>query len=407
MPTFLVVGKRSLGLARRIIERGDNYILLQQADLPLKDEGASEIMNVDLFDLEALKKLASSLKGRVDAVLSVFEEFVEASAILAESLGLPGNRPEVARQSTDKVLMRQKLSATAVCVNPAFTEVKDRSQLEEFATSHEFPLVLKPASLIKSLLVTKSNDLSELEQNYTAISRAIEPIYSQYAPGKAPKIILEEFLQGTQHSVAAFADRRGEVKSANEIADIVTAAEAGFEDTFLYSRSLPSRLSRPAQVKVIETATSAMKSLGLRSCPAHVEIMLTPKGPMVIEIAARIGGYRQRMYQLASGIDLSSAVLDTALGAKIDLESRKNEACAVVELFPKKIGAFQIIRGENRLRRLESLHYFSVKNQPGDKVGKSSAGFKAVAVIILHNPQPDRLKRDLEYINKNVEVVTV
>ncbi|HVX58606.1 MAG TPA: ATP-grasp domain-containing protein, partial [Candidatus Saccharimonadales bacterium] len=380
------------------------YILLQDRDDAREDTRATEIIKADLRDPISLEEVARKYGGQIDGVVSIFEEFVEPAAILTGHLNLPGSSVEAARAATDKQLMRQKFADAPEKISPEWAEVKSLDDLLAFASSHGFPLIMKPANLVKSLLVSKSNSLEELKKNYENTTRTIDDVYKRYARGRQPKIIVEEFLDGTQHSVAAFATNSGEVVVADGIADIVTASEKGFEDSFLYSRGLPSRLPADVQKNVRHVAELGVKSLGLRSCPAHVEIMLTKDGPMIIEIGARIGGYRQRMYQLASGIDLSSAVLDLALGKQIELNVRKNEACEAIELFPEKPGRLREIVNLDRLKALPSLAYLSVKHDAGELVGKASGGFKATAVVILHSADRSQLQVDAHFIENEVSV---
>lgn len=133
---------------------------------------------------------------------------------------------------------------------------------------------------------------------------------------------------------------------------------------------------------------------------------MTKGGPMIVEIGARNGGYRERMHLVANGIDITNNALRVALGEQPNIEATKNQACAVLELFPKTPGTFDGLKDEASLRQLPSLLYLSVKAKPGEYIGKAGDGFKMAAVVILTNPDTEQFNKDLSIINGTDWVVT-
>ena len=133
---------------------------------------------------------------------------------------------------------------------------------------------------------------------------------------------------------------------------------------------------------------------------------MTKDGPRIVEIGARSGGYRQKMHLYAHGINMYQNHLALLHQQPLCLEPLRDEPCAVLELFPKKPGGFKKLQYIEELEELKSLRYLSIRAQPGDYVGKSGDGFKAVAVLMLHNQNANTLYADLEYVKKHVHVVT-
>ena len=164
--------------------------------------------------------------------------------------------------------------------------------------------------------------------------------------------------------------------------------------------------SSDAKMSAIELI-DACKALGMKSSEAHIEIIMTKKGPRIVEIGARSGGYRERMYRLAYGIDITGNTLALALDEALDIKPRKREPVAVLELFPKIAGKFVGIKNEKALKGLASLKYLSIKASPGDYIGKSSEGYKMTAVIVLHNKDLAQFKRDLDYVDNEVRIETI
>jgi biotin carboxylase len=291
-------------------------------------------------------------------------------------------------------------------ISPDFCIVKSLEDLHAFASSHSFPLILKPANLAKSLLVTKCHNIEELISNYGAALEIIEKVYEKYAPNNERILVLEEFMEGSIHSVDAFIDSEGNTSVLDSIVDYETGYDIGYNDNFHYSRIVPSRLSSTDQKALKNVAIEGAKALGMKSSAAHIEIIMTRDGPKIVEIGARNGGYRQRMHQLSDGVDLYRNLLAvTTNSGKINIVPAKHEYCAVLELFPRKTGIFAGIKSLKELESLPSLNYLKVKYSPGDTAGLSSEGYKAGLIIALHSSDENTFQKDLEFIKSKVSIL--
>jgi biotin carboxylase len=302
--------------------------------------------------------------------------------------------------------MRSLFATAPEKISPDFSIVRNEDDLRNFAASHSFPLILKPANLAKSLLVTKNNSLDELIASYNKSCDLLESIYKKYAPNRTPTLIIEEFLEGSVHSVDAFIDADGIPHVLEQVVDYQTGYDIGYDDNFHYSRLMPSKLSADDQATLRHCADVGARALGMKSSPAHIEVIVTNNGPRIVEIGARNGGYRERMHDLANDLDLIELSVKVALGQPIHVTATKENPVAVLELFPKTPGEFVELSNEVTLRSLPSLRYLSVKPKAGSFVGKSSDGHKACAVIILHNSDSEQFQHDLDYINASVAVMT-
>lgn len=407
MSHFLIVGQKFSSLTDYIQSHGHTYTLIQdekKTKFPTKKFKNRIVTGFD--DPDAFLAAVDQMKQPVDAVLSVYENYVVAAARIADRLGLPGMPIAAAEACTDKYLMRSLFAQAPEQISPAYATVTSEADVVAFADTYGFPLILKPANLAKSLLVTKSNDLDELLHNYRQSSELLHGTYKKYASSRTPKLLIEEFLEGSVHSVDAFVDGTGTPRVLDHIVDYQTGYDIGYDDNFHYSRTIPSSLSATDQAALRHCAEVGIKALGMKNSPAHVEIIMTAKGPRIVEIGARNGGYRERMHKLANGIDITGAMLQTALGQKPVIAATKDGSCAVLELFPKTPGAFNGISEQEALERLPSLEYFSIKAAQGAYIGKSADGYKATAIVILANDDPAQFTRDKEFLDANCHVVT-
>lgn len=409
MAHVLIVGKSFSGLKKFLIDNGHTYTLLQdRLATKFPDKKFKRRVVCSFQDRGSYLTAARRIHDcePVEATVVTYEGYVVPNAHIAAELGLPGISEEAAVACTDKEVMRTKFALSLEKVSPDFQVVESRESLIEFASSHDFPLILKPANLAKSLLVTKNNSLDELLANYDNACILAEETYRSYAPNSTPKFIVEEFLEGSIHSVDAFVDATGTPHILNQVVDYITGYDIGFDDNFHYARLLPSRLSTDDISHIRHTAEIGCRLLGMTSSPAHIEIILTRQGPRIVEIGARNGGYRERMHKLANDIDITANALALALNQPLDLTAKENNSVGVFELFPQNPGIFTGINREQALKNLPSLNYLSIKARPGQFVGKAGDGYKMAAVVILASHDSRQFADDCSTLKEQHQVTT-
>lgn len=407
MSHILIVGQKHSSLTEYIETHGHTYTHLQDVlKTRFPDKKFKHRVVADFSSKESLQATVDTITTPIDAVLTTYENYILPAAQIAHHLDLPGLPISAAEACTDKYLMRSLFDKATEKISPQFATVGTEQDVRQFAADHSFPLILKPANLAKSLLVTKSLSLDELIKNYRHSVELLQTTYRKYAPNRTPKLIIEEFLEGSIHSVDAFVDGDGTPHVLNEVVDYQTGFDIGYDDNFHYSRLLPSRLSTDDQAALRHCATVAIRALGIKNSPAHVEVIMTKDGPRIVEIGARNGGYRERMHGLANGIDITGAALTLALGGKPNIAAVRNDPCAVLELFPKNPGIFTGIKNLEKLKALPSLTYLSVKATPDTFIGKAADGYKMAAVVMLHNKDHDQFQHDLDFIAESVAVET-
>ena len=409
MTHILIVGKSFSGLKNYLHEHNYAYTVLQDARATkFPDKRFKNRVVADFSDHQRLFQTVDSIhqKTPIDGILATYENYILDASLIAKHLGLPSITPESAQACTDKEHMRELFAAAPIKISPDFTVATSEDDVSKFAKTHTFPLIIKPANLSKSLLVTKSADLDELLQNYRKTIQQVDAVYKKYAPGQTPKLLIEEFMEGSIFSVDAFVDADGEPHVLENVVDYQTGYDIGYDDNFHYSRILPSRLPADKIEAIRQTAAAGCKALGMTSSPAHIEIIYTSDGPRIVEIGARNGGYRERMHMLANGIDITKNAIALSLNQPLDITPKKNDYVGVFELFPKTPGIFHKIENEATLRLLPSLHYLSIKAKPGQFVGKAGDGYKMCAVVILADSSRNTFEADMKTLNTSIYIDT-
>jgi biotin carboxylase len=361
---------------------------------------------LDFSSKQATFTALSTISIKPAFIVSTYENAILQKAWLCEYYGLFGASEVATLKATDKFEMRLAFQHHCPAYTPRFALVSNWSEIETFLASSNihFPLILKPTNLFKSLLVTKNLSLEELKANFEEGLRVVEEIYQKEKVFFQPRFILEEYLSGPSYSLEVFTDQTGKSVTVPSVVDLVMGRDLGINDNYNYSRKLPSAATAQQQAEMQTVAVAGVQALGLTASPAHVEMVYTPSGPKLIEIGARTGGYRPRMYRLANGIDLFAAQVQVAQGSLPELESIQHTYCAVYEIFPEEVGEFKGITQLAELKRFASLYYLSVKYEAGQLVGPAKKGYLATAVIILCSEDKATFLTETNYFEKTVKV---
>ena len=217
-------------------------------------------------------------------------------------------------------------------------------------------------------------------------------------------------MEGDLYSVAAFVDKNGNSIICPGIAALTNASESGFDDNFLYRRALPAQINTNLEERLFEVAQRGIRALKLQSSPAHVELMHTVNDEVkIIEIGARIGGYRPRMYGLSYGLDLLEMEVALAVDQPVQVAPVTNAGyTAVYEIFPRTSGTFVSLAPQSAVDDLagqaSQSYSFTIKARPGSTCGPAKDGYKAVAIVIVCDPDYHVFQTKCSKVDK-IEVV--
>jgi biotin carboxylase len=200
--------------------------------------------------------------------------------------------------------MRRKLKKFCPANNPKFTIVKsgDKADVDRIINKIGFPMIVKPANLEASVLVSICYHRAELEKVLKRIQKKMVGEYNKLRRSQAPRIIAEEFMDGDMYSVDSYVDSRGRITHC-PLVKIKTGKYKGHDDFYNYLRVTPVKLKSETINNAQTVASNAIRALGLRSSTAHVELMKLDSDWKVIEVGARLGGFRHELYNLSCGID--------------------------------------------------------------------------------------------------------
>ncbi|HEY7143958.1 MAG TPA: ATP-grasp domain-containing protein [Streptosporangiaceae bacterium] len=274
------------------------------------------------IDATEMIEAARELAGRepVAGVLSWDEARVLQSAKVAAALGLPGGDPDMIMRCRDKHLTREALGAAGV---PQAASVLVPGPAEALAAAGQigYPVVLKPRAMAASLGAVRVDTPAELTGQFAFARDTTLPGAWRYEVS----VLVEEYLTGTEISVDA-AVHHGEA-----LAMFVARKDVGYPPYFEEMGHLVDGadplLSDPELLAVVQAAHTA---LGYTDGMTHTELKLTPAGPKIIEVNARLGGdLIPYLGMRVTGIDPGLAAAAVACGQRPDLTACRALAGAV------------------------------------------------------------------------------
>jgi len=276
-------GRTFAGAARA---RGLRPVLLSTRPdrYPWVVEDDVDVARADTTDATSVAAVARA--AAEDAVLAGLvtssEYSVAVTARAAARLGLPGADPAAVERCRDKRRQRLALRGAGVAV-PAFAAANSPEEAVEAAAAIGFPVVVKPAEVL----------------DHAAGLLAVR--HDERGQPTIGAVLVEQHVTGPEVSVETF---------GTEVVGI-TAKHLGRLPSFVECGHDFPVDGLPAGA----VALAAIDALGLGFGPAHTEIRLGRRGPVVIEVNPRLAGGRiPTLVHLATGIDLVGATIDAVTG---------------------------------------------------------------------------------------------
>lgn len=286
----------------------------------------------------------------LNGVMTMASESAVTVARVAETLGLPGVDPQGAWNATHKV-DRQKRFRTHGVPSPRFSEASTAADAIVEAEKIGWPVVVKPVDSAGSRGVRKVNGPSEMRA-------AVEEIR---AHSRREEMLIEEYLVGSEHSIeglildgelhwTGFTDRNYDKK------DLYPPYFLEDGDT------IPTTLPPEMLQKIREVSTAAVHALGIDWGPAKGDILISPTGPVVIEMAARLSGdyFCYETVPLHNGINIMEILMDMSVGIPSTssvFKPTRNQAVALRYVWPKP-GRVTSIRGIKEVRAMPGVYRY-------------------------------------------------
>ena len=334
---------------------------------------ADEFFCVSTIDIEGVVKTAREFSP--DGIMTLATDMpMRSIAAACEALGLSGITPETALKSTDKGEMIKAFAECGV-EHPWYYIVKNKKELDSVIDKITFPCISKPTDNSGSRGVMLINSKEEL----------LESIEYSSSQGRSGSVIVEEYLTGNEVSVEIMT-LDGKV-SVLQVTDKLTTGAPHFVEM---GHSQPSALPPESVDAIKDLAIRAVKAVEIKNGPAHVEIMMTEKGPRMIELGARMGGdcITTHLVPLSTGIDMVEATMKLACGETVDIEPKLNCGSAI-RYFRAPKGVIKEIAFVEEARKIPGVIEISFTKGIGDTVGEIGSSTDRIGFVIAQADSPE------------------
>jgi biotin carboxylase len=229
-----------------------------------------------------LTATAEALLGAgVGLVIAGAESGVELADQLSAALGTPGNgmtRPTARR---DKYDMVQALRAAGVAHAATITAADAEEILLWAKKQARFPIVLKPVASAGTDNVVCCSDEAQVRAAHQRIMTATD----RYGRPN-PTVLAQEFLDGDEYFVNTVS-RDGEHRTAEVWRYHKRRLPGG---NIIFDHHVPVDPADPRTLTVERYTRQVLDALEIRNGAGHSEVMLTRRGPVLVECGARLGG---------------------------------------------------------------------------------------------------------------------
>ena len=353
MKKLMIIGASVLQLPA-IIKAKEMGLYVGVADYNPKAVGipyADEFFNASTMDENAI--LMAAEKFMPDGITTLATDMpMRGVAKVSEIMGLHSISYSTAVKATDKFEMIKAFKEHDV-PSPWYYLVSSIEDLKALEGSLNFPCIIKPTDNAGSHGVVKVSSFNEILEAYN------------YSLGfsRHGNVIVEEYLEGPEVSVEVMV-----VSGTVHVLQITDKLTTGAPYFVEMGHSQPSLLSYEVQKEIKEVATAACLAIGIDKGPAHVEMKVTERGPVMIELGARMGGdnITTHLVPLSTGVDMVSSTIKVALGEEPDITPTLHRGSAI-RYFQVPFGTIKAIENIEEANHIPGVIQITFTKEVGEK----------------------------------------
>lgn len=344
------------------------YVIV--ADMNPEAEGfefADKKHVVSTIDTDALIEIVE--KEKPDGIVTAATDMpMRSIAYIGEKFNLNTISYETALKATDKFKMRESLKKNNVPI-PEYYLVSNREDYKIALAKIKGKKIVKPVDSSGSrgiFLLEKHDDIE------VAFKHAIEN-------SKTKTILVEEYMEGDEVSVETLS-----IEGETHVLAITDKLTTGVPHFIEHAHKIQSNKKDSIKEEITKIAIQANKALSINNGPSHTEIMVTPEGPKIVEIGARLGGdfITSHLVKYATGIDILEAHLKQSVKDPLNsLENNLNKGCAV-RFIQSKTGVLKKTQIPKRILNHPQVIEVGLTANEGEKLGEANSSTSRIGHII-------------------------
>jgi biotin carboxylase len=349
---------------------------LDQVDLLIQVENSN--------DIDEVKAVLRKNLDRVDAVLTFAEIRTEMAARLARDLGLRGAAPEAIQIAQDKYRFRKVLLEKSVD-NVNCLKVDAAEQLLAAKGDVSYPCFIKPVRGHSSIGAVSCNDAGDMDVLVERLAGIDEDWISK-------AFVVEDLLQGHLLSVEILTLGQG-------VHQVVGISDRDLiNDCVEVGASFP--LQHPLAEQLEKKACAALDAIGYHFGPSHVEMVLTDRGPNLVEVNTRVGGSGHSIMQdLVTERSIVGDCVELCLGNLKKGKQRlytHNRGAAWKCLVSGERAILEELPREDVISNLPGVEYFWLHKHPGDKIEAASSNYHWILQVMCTGEDQSQAKENAD-----------
>lgn len=355
----------------------------------------SEILCYETLQEKCLERLREIKPA---AVFCGSEIGVILSARLSKELNLAGDSPETAAQKRDKYLMSEILRKKNILSVEQVLVTLETDLDEAMAKINKFPVIIKPRNSGGTdgvRLCHTREDVYEGVNNLLNTTNALNL--------KNQTVLMQQYLGNREYALDMVV-----------LDDIVyTTAIWKYDktvnqwgDILCYSAELIESVGEEQEI-LINYAKKVLDALDFTIGPAHCEIMLTDKGPILVEVAARLHGERAVSYStISSGKGQLEYTIEAYLDQNNFIKTSKTpyeikKHCKICFLLYNQSGILEEINHIDEIKQFPSFYeLYEFSSKTGIPVRKTSDICNIGGIVTLIHEDKEQLERDYKQIRQ-------
>ncbi|MDJ0616480.1 MAG: ATP-grasp domain-containing protein [Calothrix sp. MO_192.B10] len=346
---------KQMGLKVTAIDSNPDAIGLRVAD-------KGSVM--DLRDSTKVIQLAKELN--IKCVLPVpLGAILTTVGAVNDALGLKGISEAAAKACTDKLLTRKILAAEGL-PTPKCIESSDEKSLINAAENIGYPVVVKPRYGSGSQGVFVARDKAELFQwlpwhfeQRQKCKESDKSLVESLILGK--EVGIDSVVTNHTHSIILIRDKE--------------VTELPFRLPYAYLS--PTTLPKLIQQKINEILTKACRTLRLKNCILHADIIVNNSGEIfILDISGRPSGFNisAKMVPAATGVEIIYTAIQMALGYPVSFTCKSHQNGAVLRMLAAPKGRFLAIEGIEKVRHIPGVVDVESFLEPGEMITERRTG---------------------------------
>lgn len=313
----------------------------------------------------------------IQAIGGFEDRMQDKAAAIAAALDLPFHTPEVIAATRFKDRMRNLLNKAGV--DPTVNRrIKSAAEIETFAATYGYPLILKPVDGRASIgvsLIRSTDDIPAALRWFEESAYAFEMCIEQYLSGKEYSV--EAFSEYGQHRIVCITEKFKET---------VHFVEVG--------HAVPALLGPATETAIEQLVRRTLTTLGVQHGPSHTEIMVTADGPRIVETHLRAGGDQiPQLIALAGGVDLLDLWVRQILGEQVwpllSDHAGPDTYAAIWFAVPQALGTIERVDGLDQAKAIEGVDEVVLRLKSGARLGGLHDSFARAAYAIAAGPSQE------------------